>query len=230
MRFRPVVLGLLVIWASFALAGFRNCGKTAPEVREPAPAPSLSSTDPSEVTQAYWLAARQVSKRAAKAVISREELQRKGAAIKSLADGKRIWAELAQSYSQATEVNTEAVKELKSLPTDRADPAAVECVTELADFLTLQADLFRKSGDQCGEMAVLLATIHAEGDAFDWNSAKGKQYESQEADLNSKMKRTAENEGAVEKRRLSELAAKAKTLGNALAKKHGRDFPDLLGN
>ena len=167
--------------------------------------------------------------RAAGAMTSREELQRKGRAIQSLADGKRVWVEVAQSYHRAAGLNAESVKELRSLPTDRVDPAAVECVTELADFLALQGDLLRKSGDQCGEMAALFAAIDAEGDAFDCGSPKGKEYERREAELNAEMKRAVENEGAAEKQRLRDLAANAKTARATLAEKHGRDFPDLLG-
>lgn len=230
MRLRAVVLGLLVIWGVFATAAFRNGGGPAPTDREPARPPALSSADPSEVTQAYWLAARRVSARSAKAVITREELHREAQDIKSLADGERIWADLARSYSQAAAVNTEGVQELKSLPAGRVDPVAVGCVTELADFLALQADLLRKTGGECGAMVALFATIHAEGDAFDWNSAKGNEYDGREADLTAKMKQTVANEGAVEKRRLGELTTKAKALGADLAKRHGRDFPDLLGN
>ncbi len=230
MRLRAVGLGLLVVWGVFAAAAFRNCGRTPPRGREPASTPSLSSTDPSEVTQAYWLAARQVRTRAASAVISRDELQRKAQDIKSLADGKRVWTELARSYSLAAAVNTDGVRELKAIPAGRADPLAVECVTELADFLTLRADLLRKTGEECSEMAALFATIHAEGDAFDWNSEKGKAYEKQENGLTAKMKQTAANEGAAEKQCLSELTTKSETCATTLTKKHGRDFPGLFGD
>ena len=149
MRLRCAVLGLLVIWGVFATAAFRNGGRPSPTDHEPADQPSLSSLDPSEVTQAYWLAARRVNTRSGQAIITREELQRKAEEIKSLADGKRVWAELAQSYSLAAAVNTEAGKELKSLSKERVDPAAVEFITELADFLTLQAKLLRRSGVDC---------------------------------------------------------------------------------
>jgi hypothetical protein len=230
MRLRGVVLGLLVIWAFFATASFRGCGRQAPTDGEPADQPSLSSPDPSEVSQAYWLAARRVSARGARANVTREELQRKAEAIKSLSDGKRVWGELGQSYSHAAAVNAEAAKELESLPRDRVDPVAVECVTELADYLAPQGKLLRQSGEVCAEMAALFAMIHAEGDAFDGDSPKGKEYERREADLSARMKQTAANEGAVQKRRFAELATKAKAAATALAKKHGRRFPDLLGN
>ncbi len=147
-----------------------------------------------------------------------------------MADGNHVWAALAQNYSQAAGMNTDAVKELQSLPFDRVDPVAVECVTELADFFTLQATLLRKIGAECDEMAALFAGIRAEGDAFDRNSPKGKEYDRREADLTLRMKRTGANESAVEKRRLAELSAKAKTTATALTKKHGREFPDLLGH
>jgi hypothetical protein len=230
MRLRPVVIGLLVIWGVFATAAFRSCGRPAQTVREPTPAPSLISADPSEVTQAYWLAARRVRSRCAKAVITREELQRRGEGIKSLADGKRVWAGLAQSYADGAAVNTEGAKELKSLPTERADPVAVERVNELADLLLVQADLMRKTGDECREMADLFAATLAEGDAFDPESPKGKEYDRREAALNAKMKQTVANEGAAEKQKLRELTTKAKATAATLAKKHGRAFPDLLGN
>jgi hypothetical protein len=230
MRLRGVVLGLLVIWAFFAMAAFRGCGRQAPTDREPADQPSLSSPDPSEVSQAYWLAARRVSARCGRAIVTREELQRRAEAIKSLSDGKRVWAELGRSYSHAAAVNAEAVKELESLPRDRVDPVAVECVTELADYLAPQGKLLRQSGEECAEMAALFAMIHAEGDAFDGDSPKSKEYERREADLSARMKQAVANEGPVQKRRLAELATKAKAAAAALAKKHGRQFSDLLGN
>lgn len=230
MRLRGVILGLLVTWGVFATAAFRNCGRPAPTDPEPTDQPSLSSPDPSEVSHAYWLAARRVSVRCGGAIITREELRRKAEAIKSLADGKRVWAELSQSYSRAAGVNAEAVKELESLPQGRVDPVAVGCVTELADFLTLQGHLLRQTGEECAEMAALFAIIHAEGEAFDWNSPKGKEYERREADLTARMKQTAVKEGAIEKRRLVELATKVQEGATALATKHGRQFPDLLGN
>ena len=43
------------------------------------------------------------------------------------------------------------------------------------------------------------------------------------------MKKTLDNEGAVQKRRFAELTAKAEAAATALAKRHGRRFPDLLG-
>ena len=150
--------------------------------------------------------------------------------MKSLADGKRGWSELAQSYDSAAGVNAEAVKELESLPRERVDPLAVECVTDLANFLTLQGNLLRQSGKECAEMATLFASIDAEGDAFNWDSPKGKEYERREADLTDRMKQTLANEGAVQKRQLDELATKAKEAAASLTKKHGRQFPDLLGN
>ena len=230
VKLRRILLGFLVVWGVFATAAFRNCGRPAPAGREPTPTPSLTSADPAEVTQAYWLAARRVRARCAGTVITREELQRKADAIRSLADGKRVWAELARSYSQAATENTEGVKELKSLPAERVDPVAAGCVGDLADFLALQADLLQKTGGECGEMAALFAEIHAAGDAFDWDGPRGKESARREADLTARMKQTVANEGAAEKRRLGELAAKAKTVGAALARKQGRDFPDLLGN
>jgi hypothetical protein len=230
VKLRTVAIGLLVVWGVFATASFRNCGRPAPIGREPIPAPSITSADPSEATQAYWLAARRVRGRVAKAEVSREELQRRGEAIKSLADGKRVWAELARSYSDAAGVSTDAVRELKSLPTERIDPLATECVLDLADFFVLEADLLRKTGAECEEMAALFAEIHAKGDAFDWDGPEGKESARREADLRARAKQTVANEGAAEKRRLGELAAKAKSTGAALARKHGRDFPDLLGH
>lgn len=220
----------MVIWGFFATVAFRSCGRQVPTDPEPTEQPSLSSIDPSEVSQAYWLAARRVSARCGRGTISRAELRRKAEAIKSLADGKRVWADLASSYSRAAAVNAEAVKELGLLPRDRVDPVAVACVTELADFLTLQGSNLRQSSEECAEMAALFAMIHAEGDAFDWNSPKGKEHERREDDLTARMKQRVANEGAVEKRRHAELATKAKAAGAALAKKHGRQFPDLLGN
>lgn len=230
MRLRGVVLGILVIWGVFAAAAFRNCGSPAPTDQEPTDQPSLLSPDQSEASQAYWLAARRVSTRCSRAIITRDELQRKAEAIKSLADGKRIWAELAAEYSRAAEMNAEGVNELESLPRDRIDPVAVECVTELVLFLTLQGSLLRRSSEECAEMAALFAKIHAEGDAFDWGSPKGKEYDRQEAELTARRKQTVANEGSAEKRQLAELATKAKSAANALKKKHGRQFPDLLSN
>ena len=147
-----------------------------------------------------------------------------------MAEGKRVWAELAQSYSQAAEVKADAVKQLETLCPDKVDPIAVECVTELADFLTLQAKLLQQSAEDFAEMAALFAMIHAEGDKFEWDSPKGKEYQRREADVTSRMKQTAANEGAAEKRRLAELTIKTKNAATALAKKYSRDFPDLLGN
>jgi hypothetical protein len=230
MRLRGVVLGLLVIWAFFATAAFRGCGRQAPTDREPTDQPSLSSPDPSEVSQAYWLAARRVSARCGRAIVRREDFQHKAEAIKSLPDGKRVWAELGQSYSHAAAVNAGAVKELESLPRDRVDPVAVESVTALADYLAPQGKLLRQSGEECVEMAALFAMIHAEGDAFDGDSPKGREYERRESDLSARMKQTVANEGAVQQRRFADLATKARAAATALAKKHGRRFPDLLGN
>ncbi|WP_171472466.1 hypothetical protein [Frigoriglobus tundricola] len=127
-------------------------------------------------------------------------------------------------------MNAEVARELKTLPQDRVDPVAVECVTQLADFLNLQEKLLRQSGEECREMATLFATIHAEGEAFDWDSPRGTKYERLEAALFAKMKQTAANEGAIDKRRLAELATRAKAASTALAQKYGRAFPDLLGN
>ena len=211
MTRRGAVIAILAIWGVFATAAFRNCGRPSPTDAEPAHPPSLSSADPSEVTQAYWLAARQARAKSTKAVITRQELQQKAAAIQSMEDGKRVWAELAQSYARSAAVNAESVRELRSLPAGRVDPVAVECVAELANFLALQEDLYRKSAEQCGEMAALFAAILAEGDAFDWSSPEGKQYERQEAELTARMKHVVANEGAVEKRRLPELAEKARS-------------------
>jgi hypothetical protein len=230
MKYRPVLIALLVIWGIFATAAFQNCGRRAPPDTEPVYHASLSSTDPSEVSQAYWLAAREARKRAGRAMIKPEELQRQVQSIKSPADGKRVWAELAESYAHSATVNTEVAGELKSLPRDRVDPLALECVTELAEFLTLQADLLRQTGEGCGEYAALYATIHAEGEDFDCNSRKGAEYQSREAGLIAKMKQTEATEGAADKRRLAELSTKTKNAASALAKKHGRDFPDLLGH
>src|SRR5207253_1178260 len=154
-----------------------------------------------------------------------EELQQKSTAIKSLADGKRIWAELAESYSRAAKADAEAVKELKSLPADRADPVVVGFVAELAEYLTLQEDLLRKSADQCGQMAALFAAILADGDTLKEGGPKDRVYQKREADLNAEMKRLVENEGAAEKRRLYELMGKAKTTRATLSKKHVRSFP-----
>ena len=229
MRRRPIIIGFLAIWGIFATAAFRNCGRQVPTDREPVYNASLSSTDPSEVSQAYWLAARRASARSAQSQRPLRDFSKFGA-IKSSADAERVWAEFALNYSQAASVSAEAVKELKSLPRDRVDPVVVECVTELAELFALQEILYRQSTEQCGEMAALYRMIHAEGDPFDSNSPKGKEYESRQADLMSRMEQTAMNDGAVEKRRLTELAAKAKTTAAALAEKHGREFPDLLGN
>jgi hypothetical protein len=209
------------------MAAFRSCGRPTDE--EPSEQPSLESHDPSEVSQAYWLAARRASIRCGRATISRDELRLEAKAIKSLADGKRAWAGLSRSYALAASVNTEAVRELGSLPRERVDPDAVACVTELADFLTFQVTLLKHSSEDCAAMAALFSAIHAEGDAFDWDGPKGKEYDRQEADLNAKMKKTVENEGAVQKRRFAELAMKAEAAATALAKKHGRQFPALLG-
>jgi hypothetical protein len=79
-------------------------------------------------------------------------------------------------------------------------------------------------------MAALFAEISAAGDAFDWDGPRGREAARREADLTARMKQTVANEGAVEKRRLGELAAKAKSVGAALARRHGRDFPDLIGD
>src|SRR5262249_58406030 len=93
-----------------------------------------------------------------------EGLERRVGAIESPADAERVWGELAADYSRSARMNAEAVRELKSLLPDRVDPAAVECVAELADFLAFQADLLRRSGEDCRDMAALLAMIRAEGD------------------------------------------------------------------
>jgi hypothetical protein len=223
MRRRTVILGLLAIWGVFAIAGFSTCRR--PTSNEP----SLSSIDPSEVSQAYWLAAQRASARSGRAVKTVTELQRKAKTGNPLAD-ERVWAELAKGYAQASMANTEAVQEIKSLPQDRVDSVAVECVTELADFLAWQANLLRQSAKQCDDMAALLAMFHAEGDAFDWNSPKGKEYERREAELTSRMTQTVSNEGAVQKQRIAELTTKTRNAATALARKHGRDFPDLVGH
>jgi hypothetical protein len=228
MKYRPILLALLVIWGIFATAGFQDCARRARRNAEPIYHASLASTDPSEVSQAYWLAAREVRKRSGREMIKPEELRRQVQSIQSPADGKRVW--VAESYVHSATVNTEVAGELKSLPRDRADPLAVECVTELANFLTLQADLLRQTGEECGEYAALYATIHAEGEHFDWISHKGAEYQSREAGLIARMKQTAATEGAADKRRLAELSTKAKNAASTLARKHGRDFPDLLGH
>ena len=79
-------------------------------------------------------------------------------------------------------------------------------------------------------MVALFELVQAEGDAFDWNGTKGKEYERREIELTGRMKATAMNEGAAEKRRLAELSTKAKRVATTLSEKYGRDFPDLLGN
>jgi hypothetical protein len=213
------------------MAAFRCCGRPAPTATDgdPTDQPSLSSPDPSEVSQAYWLAARRASIRCGGAIITQDELQRKGKALESLADGERAWAGLSQNYARSAAMNTDAVEEIGSLPQDRVDRLAVACVTELADFLTFQATLLRQSSEECAEMAALFAIIHAEGDAFDRDGPKGKEYDRREADLTAKMKKTVGSEGAAQKRRFAELATKAEAAATTLAKKHGRQFPDLLG-
>jgi hypothetical protein len=230
MRLRGVVLGLLVIWGFFAMVASPHCGGPAPIDQEPIDQPSFLSDDPAEVSQAYWLAARRVSTRCSRSIITRADLQRQAEAINSLADGKRIWSELAQRYSRAAVTNAEGVKELEAIPQDRVDSLAVECVSELAGFLTLQGNLVRQIGEECAEMAALFARIQAEGDAFDWDSPKGKEHQRRESDLTARMKRTAANESAAEKRRFEELAKKVRAAATSLAKKYGRQFPDLLGN
>src|SRR5579884_2327180 len=213
MSRRTVILGLLAIWGVFAAAGFRSCGGQGPKSPELASKPVLGSADPSEATQAYWLAARQVSIHSAQSTIKSAEVQRRAGTIKSSADAERVWAELAGEYSRSAEVNADAVRDLKSLPAERVDPVAVECVTELGDLLALRADLFQKSGEDCRDMAALFAMVRAEGEGFDWSGPKGKAYERREAVLTARMKETAANEGAAEKRRLAELAGKARRAG-----------------
>src|SRR5436305_968651 len=105
MRRRGIVLGFLIIWGLAATAAFRTCGRPAPTDGEPTDQPSLSSPDPAEVSQAYWLAARQARARCGRAAVSRDEFQRKAAAIKSPADGSRTWAELAEGYALAAAAN-----------------------------------------------------------------------------------------------------------------------------
>jgi hypothetical protein len=221
MRRRTVILGLLAIWGVFVIAGFSTCRRPAPHE------PSLSSTDPSEVSQAYWLAAQRVCARCGRAAKTVAELQRKAGTSNPLAD-ERVWAELAQGYAQAAAVYTEAIQEIKALPQDRVDPVAVECVTEVADFLAWQANFIRQSAKQGDEMAALLAMIHAEGDTLDWDSPKGKEYERRKAELTSRMIQTGTNDGAVQERRLAEITTRTRNAATTLARKHGRDFPDLV--
>lgn len=162
--------------------------------------------------------------------MSREELRRKASKIASSADAKRVWSEMVQNYERAAVTNAKGVEELKTIPRDRVDRIAVECVAELAEFLDLQRKLFQESGVQCNEMVALFELVQAEGEAFDWNGPKGKEYERQEIELTGRMKVTATNEGAAEKRRLAELSTIAKKVATTLSEKYGREFPDLLGN
>jgi hypothetical protein len=226
MKLRSVVLGLLVSMGFFAAAGFRSCGRQ--KDGEPSEQPSLESPDPSEVTQAYWLAARRESVRCGQATVNRDQLQLRANAIKSLADGKVAWSELARNYADAAATNAEAVKEIAGLPQERVDPDAAACVTGLASFLTFQGALLRKSSGECAEMAALFSSILAEGDGFDWDGPKGKEYARREDELKARMKATVDNEGAAQKRLFAELTTKAGA-ASALAKRHGRRFPDLLG-
>ena len=139
MKIRRVIIPLIVVWGISATAAFQSCGRRAQT--GPASEPSLSSTDPSEVTQAYWLAARRVSVRSARTSVSREELQRKASKIASSVDAKRVWSEMVQNYERVAGTNAEGVEELKTLPRERVDRIAVECVAELAEFLDLQKKL-----------------------------------------------------------------------------------------
>jgi hypothetical protein len=228
MKIRRLVICLFVICGISATAAFQSCGRRAQTGR--VSEPLLSSIDPSEVTQAYWLAARRVSVRSARSSVSLEQLRRKASTIKSSEDAKRVWSEMVQSYERAAGTNVECVEELKSIPRDRVDQIAVECVAELAEFLDLQTKLFQVSGVQSNEMVALFELVQAEGDAFDWNGPKGKEYERREIELAGRMKVTASNEGAAEKSRLSELSKKANKVATILSEKYGRVFPDLLGN
>ena len=81
-----------------------------------------------------------------------------------MADGKLAWSELARNYAHAAATNTEAVKEIAGLPHERVDPDAVACVTELADFLTFQAGLLKKSSGGVRREGALFSSILAERD------------------------------------------------------------------
>jgi hypothetical protein len=226
MRFRTILIGFLAVWGLFAIAGFRNCGR--PEnAWEPEHPPSLNSTDPSEVTQAYWLAAKEINAKAVGAMPDRDAL---GRALNSqnAAEGSRLWAEVAASYSRATKANANAVHELESLPTARTDSIAVDCVTELREILVLQGEVLRKSGEQCADLSALLEAIQGEGATFDWESSKGKEYKDREAQILEHMKLTMENEGKLEKQRLYEFSVKVQTIRKTLSEKHSRVFPHLF--
>src|SRR5262245_56008226 len=123
MKRRGIVLGLLIIRGLAATAAFRNCGRHTPTDGGPSDQPSLSSSDPAEASQAYWLAARQTRARCGRVAISRDEFRRQAEAVKSPADGRRAWAELAEGYSRAAAANADGVRELRALPRDRVDPA-----------------------------------------------------------------------------------------------------------
>ena len=79
--------------------------------------------------------------RSARTSVSREELQRKASKIASSVDAKRVWSEMVQNYERVAGTNAEGVEELKTLPRERVDRIAVECVAELAEFLDLQKKL-----------------------------------------------------------------------------------------
>ncbi len=230
MSRRRIVIFLLAIWGVFATLSFSNCRRSVPPNQEPIDQPSLLSSDPSEATQAYWLFGRQVSKRCARSVFTLEELRQRGETIKSLADGQRVWSQLAVEYSHMAEVYSEGTKELELLSTENIDPLAVECVTELVGYMILERDLMRKTHIDCSTMASLFGKIQAEGEEFDWNSPNGKEYGRQEDELTDKMKRTVANEGAASKQRLAELTIKVKKAAGILSNKHKRQFPDLLGH
>lgn len=229
MRLRTVLIAFLAIWGLFAMAGLRSCNRPGREDWEPEHPPSLDSTDPSEATQAYWLAARRVYAKAAEAMTTREQLQR-AVNTQDAAEASRLWAEAAQAYVRAARANAEAIDQLRSLPTDRADPIAVECVKGLTELLALQEVVLRKSGDQCGDMAVLVAEVHTQGGTFDSKSPSGKAFEKWEANILASMKEILENEGVAEKQHLRNLSIKIQTARKTLSEKHDRGFPHLLGN